>query len=318
MEYLKKTYNFLFRYKHYLISSLILVFIFKFVLDTDFSYNEIFKKGILYILLFGILFEVSLIFPIIKNFFIFKYSDLKIPKFSVTKLVYFSYLGDNIAMNIGGDITKFSFYRNFFSIRKSIFFILLDKFVNLLIKIIILLIFIYFFFIAIKFKYITEFLLIVFSSILFISLVFIFLYKFLTKYNFKNKLSKLKYFKTLNEIIKKDINLKKFFLIFLFATLFHQLYLCLIFFLICIHLGVDISFVASSIIFLLLIFVSRLPLSFSGFGVREFFSILFFSTLNISASLAFTASIHYGLIGLFPMISASVLYFKYKRIHEFN
>ena len=79
------------------------------------------QNNFLYFIVFGLLFELSLILPILKNHYLFKYSNLNIKKYIPIRLIYFSYLGDNIAMNIGGDIAKFSMYKKFFSMKKLFF-----------------------------------------------------------------------------------------------------------------------------------------------------------------------------------------------------
>lgn len=312
MTIFKKIYNFLYLNKHFIISFLILIFIFEFFLDSDFKLLNILEDNYLYFFIFGVLFELSLFAPMLKNFYLFKFSNLNLSIYVPIRLIYFSYLGDNIAINIGGDVTKFSIYKKFFSLRKTLFFIFFDKLAVLISKFFILLILLTIFIYLNYLNYFfISFFIFIFSTLLF----YIFINQVI-KISIKNKFKLWKFNSTYILIfinkIKSDKNLLKIFFIFLITSLFHQIYLCILFFLICLQLEIPVSFIESSIIFLLLIILSRLPLSFSGFGIREFFSIVFFSVIGISSDLAFSASMFFGLIALFPMISSTFLYI-YKR-----
>ena len=311
---LKKIAKFLYNRKHFVISFLILFFLYKFYLNIEFNIVNFFKNNILYFLFFGILFELSLILPILKNHYLFKYSNLNISKYVPFRLIYFSYLGDNIAMNIGGDVTKFSIYKKFFSTRKTIFFLFFDKLSVLGAKFIIL----YFLILIFLYKnfenHLVNFIIISFFLVVMSYLIISFSINSLINLKLNFFKFKSKYLLTFKKIIKEDKNLRKIFFVYILFSLIHQIYLCFIFYLLCLHLNISISFEESSIIFLLLIILSRIPLSFSGFGVREFFSIIFFSAIGITSELAFSASVYYGLIALFPMISSTFLYFYYKKI----
>ena len=311
---LKKIKNYLFINKHFIISLLILIFIFEFLLDRDFEIFSIFNNNLEYFIYFGILFEISLFFPMLKNHFLFKYSKVKTPFFMPLRLIYFSYLGDNIAMNIGGDITKFATYRKFFTLRKTIFFIIFDKITVLIIKLIIIYFLLFAFIYLNDFNFIKNFILISITSIILLYFILKILFKYLIKKKIRIWKLRSSYLSLFQNKLKKDKNLRKIFIVFFISTIFHQIYLCFLIFLICFHLDIPVSFISSSIIFLLLIVISRLPLSFSGFGIREFFSIVFFSVIGISSDIAFSASVFFGLIALFPMISSTLLYIYFKKI----
>ena len=217
-------------------------------------------------------------------------------------------------MNIGGDIAKFSMYKKFFSMKKTIFFLIFDKLSVLSAK------FIIFFFLILIFinknfeTHLLNYILISFFLLFFCYFTINFAINRIIKLKLNFSKFKSKYLLTFKKIIKEDKNLRKILVVYILLSLIHQVYLCFIFFMICLNLNIAVSFEEASIIFLLLIIVSRIPLSFSGFGIREFFSIIFFSVIGIESELAFSASVYFGLIALFPMISSTFLYFYYKKI----
>ena len=237
---------------------------------------------------------VSYLFSAFRTTVVFKIFEQKLSfKRSIFSYFIGNWFNQFLPSNIGGDVVRAHYVRDEISLARSLFYLFVDRLVGLVVSMLI---------VALFFAAFLSFKLFLLCLLL---ILFFLLFPIFLQNNFFWVTEKL--FSQ-----KKKIEPRNLFIIIITSTVAHFFNIICYYF-IGKSFNLDIKIEALFLLVPVISYISLIPISLGGWGVRETSTVLLFRYYQVSEGMAFSLSVTYGLLVFLAAIPGLIFFISVKR-----